>query len=64
MQLGTHLCDRILIMCLFKRPKSSRYCRQPLLNNLLASIALSFIASGESSETKMHKQYFTALRTN
>ncbi|XP_042262650.1 uncharacterized protein LOC121894245 isoform X2 [Thunnus maccoyii] len=28
------------------RPKSSRYCRQPLLNNLSASIALSFIASG------------------
>ncbi|XP_033181125.1 probable intracellular septation protein A [Mastacembelus armatus] len=30
------------------RPKSSRYCRQPLLNNLSASIALSFIASGLS----------------
>ncbi|XP_051269799.1 uncharacterized protein LOC127371169 [Dicentrarchus labrax] len=30
------------------RPKSSRYCRQPLLNNLSASIALSFIASGFS----------------
>ncbi|XP_053171061.1 uncharacterized protein LOC128354961 [Scomber japonicus] len=29
-----------------ERPKSSRYCRQPLLNNLSASIALSFIASG------------------
>ncbi|XP_033482572.1 uncharacterized protein LOC117256937 [Epinephelus lanceolatus] len=28
------------------RPKSSRYCRQPLLNNLSASIALSFIATG------------------
>ncbi|KAA8593347.1 hypothetical protein FQN60_009463 [Etheostoma spectabile] len=28
------------------RPKSSRYCKQPLLNNLSASIALSFIASG------------------
>ncbi|XP_034389455.1 uncharacterized protein LOC117731301 isoform X2 [Cyclopterus lumpus] len=26
------------------RPTSSRYCRQPLLNNLSASIALSFIA--------------------
>ncbi|XP_041818329.1 uncharacterized protein LOC121624603 isoform X2 [Chelmon rostratus] len=31
-----------------KLPKSSRYCRQPLLNNLSASIALSFIASGFS----------------
>ncbi|KAM8916943.1 uncharacterized protein AB9W97_021766 isoform 2-T2 [Spinachia spinachia] len=31
------------------RPKSSRYCRQPLLNNLSASIALSFIASGLSA---------------
>ncbi|XP_070759290.1 uncharacterized protein [Enoplosus armatus] len=30
------------------RPKSSRYCWQPLLNNLSASIALSFIASGFS----------------
>ncbi|XP_078104859.1 uncharacterized protein LOC144516979 [Sander vitreus] len=30
------------------RPKSSRYCRQPLLNNLSASIALAFIASGFS----------------
>ncbi|XP_037346911.2 uncharacterized protein LOC119230053 isoform X1 [Pungitius pungitius] len=30
------------------RPKSSRYCGQPLLNNLAASIALSFIASGLS----------------
>ncbi|XP_070813749.1 uncharacterized protein [Chaetodon trifascialis] len=30
------------------RPKSSRYCRQPLLNNLSASIALSFTASGFS----------------
>ncbi|XP_035007711.1 uncharacterized protein LOC124851082 isoform X2 [Hippoglossus stenolepis] len=30
------------------RPKSSRYCRQPLLNNLSASVALSFIASGFS----------------
>ncbi|XP_036955647.1 uncharacterized protein LOC119020451 [Acanthopagrus latus] len=30
------------------RPKSSRYCRHPLLNNLSASIALSFIASGFS----------------
>ncbi|KAK5872595.1 hypothetical protein PBY51_013279 [Eleginops maclovinus] len=29
-------------------PKSSRYCRQPLLNNLSASIALSFIAAGFS----------------
>ncbi|XP_039971981.1 uncharacterized protein LOC120783225 isoform X2 [Xiphias gladius] len=27
------------------RPKSSRYCRQPLLSSLSASIALSFIAS-------------------
>uniref|UniRef100_UPI0037E76E44 uncharacterized protein n=1 Tax=Semicossyphus pulcher TaxID=241346 RepID=UPI0037E76E44 len=30
------------------RPKSSRYCSQPLLNNLSASIALSFIAAGFS----------------
>ncbi|XP_037632835.1 probable intracellular septation protein A [Sebastes umbrosus] len=30
------------------RPTSSRYCRQPLLNNLSASIALSFVASGFS----------------
>ncbi|XP_041836764.1 uncharacterized protein LOC121636964 [Melanotaenia boesemani] len=30
------------------RPKSSRYCRQPLLNNLSTSVALSFIASGFS----------------
>ncbi|XP_038552964.1 probable intracellular septation protein A isoform X2 [Micropterus salmoides] len=30
------------------RPKSSRYCRQPLLNNLSASIAFSFVASGFS----------------
>ncbi|KAM6927213.1 uncharacterized protein FYW49_003410 [Xenentodon cancila] len=29
-------------------PKSTRYCRQPLLNNLSASVALSFIASGFS----------------
>ncbi|XP_035760432.1 uncharacterized protein LOC102796316 [Neolamprologus brichardi] len=28
------------------RPKSSRYCRQPLLNNLSASVALSLMASG------------------
>ncbi|XP_069005208.1 uncharacterized protein [Embiotoca jacksoni] len=28
------------------RPKSTRYCRQPLLNNLSTSIAVSFIASG------------------
>nr|XP_057945632.1 uncharacterized protein LOC131139738 [Doryrhamphus excisus] len=30
------------------RPKSSRYCKQPLVNNLSASIALSLIASGFS----------------
>ncbi|XP_037535730.1 uncharacterized protein LOC119412765 [Nematolebias whitei] len=30
------------------RPKSSRYCRQPLLNNLAISVALSIIASGFS----------------
>ncbi|TWW61993.1 hypothetical protein D4764_04G0006400 [Takifugu flavidus] len=30
------------------RPKSSRYCRQPLLNNLSASIAFSFVASSFS----------------
>ncbi|XP_068171178.1 uncharacterized protein [Antennarius striatus] len=30
------------------RSKSSRYCKQPLLNNLSASIAFSFIASGFS----------------
>ncbi|XP_054878597.1 uncharacterized protein LOC129353332 isoform X2 [Poeciliopsis prolifica] len=28
------------------RSKSSRYCRQPLLNNLSASVALSIVASG------------------
>ncbi|XP_056156829.1 uncharacterized protein LOC130130990 [Lampris incognitus] len=30
------------------RPKSSRYCQQPLLNNLSAFVALSFVASGFS----------------
>ncbi|XP_068598172.1 uncharacterized protein [Brachionichthys hirsutus] len=30
------------------RPKSSRYCKQPLLNNLSASVASSFIAAGFS----------------
>ncbi|XP_059184856.1 uncharacterized protein LOC131968130 [Centropristis striata] len=30
------------------RPRSWRYCKQPLLNNLSASIASSFIASGFS----------------
>ncbi|XP_057703006.1 uncharacterized protein LOC130922310 [Corythoichthys intestinalis] len=30
------------------RPKSARYCKQPLLNNLAASIALSIIATGFS----------------
>ncbi|XP_054878589.1 uncharacterized protein LOC129353332 isoform X1 [Poeciliopsis prolifica] len=30
------------------RSKSSRYCRQPLLNNLSASVALSIVASGLS----------------
>ncbi|XP_061730600.1 uncharacterized protein LOC133535109 isoform X2 [Nerophis ophidion] len=30
------------------RPKSSRYCKQPLVNNMSASIALSLIASGFS----------------
>ncbi|XP_037831176.1 uncharacterized protein LOC119616964 isoform X3 [Kryptolebias marmoratus] len=30
------------------RPKSSRYCRQPLLNNLAISVALSIVASGFS----------------
>ncbi|XP_033823158.1 uncharacterized protein LOC117371566 [Periophthalmus magnuspinnatus] len=30
------------------RPKSSRYCREPLLNNLSASIILSCIATGFS----------------
>ncbi|XP_056462819.1 uncharacterized protein LOC130402612 [Gadus chalcogrammus] len=30
------------------RPKSSRYCQQPLLNNLSASLAMSIIASGFS----------------
>ncbi|KAL0978725.1 hypothetical protein UPYG_G00174350 [Umbra pygmaea] len=28
------------------RPKSSRFCQQPLLNNLTACIALSFMATG------------------
>ncbi|XP_030231401.1 uncharacterized protein LOC115557604 isoform X3 [Gadus morhua] len=31
-----------------KLPKSSRYCQQPLLNNLSASLAMSIIASGFS----------------
>ncbi|CAJ1050588.1 probable intracellular septation protein A [Xyrichtys novacula] len=31
-----------------RSPKSSRYCSQPLLNNLSASIALSFITAGFS----------------
>lgn len=46
----SHLYERVLmrVSVLFKRPKSSRYCRRPLLNNLTASIASSFIASGES----------------
>lgn len=39
-------------ICFVQRPKSSRYCRQPLLNNLSASIALSFIASGKSSRIR------------
>ncbi|XP_055016314.1 uncharacterized protein LOC129410996 [Boleophthalmus pectinirostris] len=30
------------------RPKSSRYCKEPLLNNLSASIVLSCIAAGFS----------------
>ncbi|XP_059925075.1 uncharacterized protein LOC132470452 isoform X2 [Gadus macrocephalus] len=30
------------------RPKSSRYCQQPLLNNLSAFLAMSIIASGFS----------------
>lgn len=35
-------------VCFVSSSKSSRYCRQPLLNNLSASISLSFIASGET----------------
>lgn len=38
------LCD--VIFCFILRPKSSRYCRQPLLINLTAFLALSIIASG------------------
>ena len=34
------------IFCFNLRSKSSRYCRQPLLNNLSAFMALSIIASG------------------
>ncbi|XP_031157396.1 uncharacterized protein LOC116051265 isoform X1 [Sander lucioperca] len=44
------------------RPKSSRYCRQPLLNNLSASIALSFIASGKSHHIR-HISKTHALHT-
>ncbi|XP_071190990.1 uncharacterized protein [Salvelinus alpinus] len=38
----------VLIPQLFvlTRPKSSRYCQQPLLNNLTAFIVLSFMATG------------------
>ncbi|KAF6726097.1 hypothetical protein FQA47_007555 [Oryzias melastigma] len=39
------LIPQIYIMA---RPKSSRYCKQPLLINLCVSVALSFIASGFS----------------
>ncbi|XP_078803158.1 uncharacterized protein tardbpb [Oryzias latipes] len=39
------LIPQIYIMA---RPKSSRYCSQPLLVNLSASVVLSFIASGFS----------------
>lgn len=48
----------MMVFVLFKRPTSSRYCRRPLLNNLTASIALSFIASGKSPKHKSsdHKQ--------
>ncbi|XP_034022206.1 uncharacterized protein LOC117506739 [Thalassophryne amazonica] len=40
----------VLVPQLFvmRRPSSSRYCKQPLLNNLSAFTALSFIASGYS----------------
>ncbi|XP_077459311.1 uncharacterized protein LOC144075794 [Stigmatopora argus] len=30
------------------RPKSARYCRRPLLSNLVASVALSLVATGFS----------------
>ncbi|XP_051804632.1 uncharacterized protein LOC127534162 [Acanthochromis polyacanthus] len=40
--------QRLKLLYVMGRSKSSRYCRQPLLNNLSASIALSFIASGFS----------------
>ncbi|XP_039468070.1 uncharacterized protein LOC120440207 isoform X1 [Oreochromis aureus] len=38
--------SEIKIFYVMGRPKSSRYCRQPLLNNLSASVALSLMASG------------------
>ncbi|XP_023180421.1 uncharacterized protein LOC111605820 isoform X2 [Xiphophorus maculatus] len=38
------------------RSKSSRYCRQPLLNNLSASVALSIVASGESNHMQLKKK--------
>ncbi|XP_075967246.1 uncharacterized protein LOC142970711 [Anarhichas minor] len=40
--------SEVKIFYVMGRPTSSRYCRQPLLNNLSASIALSFVASGFS----------------
>ncbi|XP_033938068.1 uncharacterized protein [Pseudochaenichthys georgianus] len=40
-------------------PKSSRYCRQPLLSNLSASIALSFIATGEPMHIRHISERFT-----
>ncbi|KAM4588297.1 uncharacterized protein PAE49_002795 isoform 1-T1 [Odontesthes bonariensis] len=33
------------------RPKSSRYCGQPLLNNMSAFVALTVIAAGESYQS-------------
>ena len=34
------------MFCFNLRPQSSRYCQQPLLNNLAAFLAMSIIASG------------------
>ena len=39
-------CWTYSMFCFNLRPKSSRYCQQPLLNNLSASLAMSIIASG------------------
>ncbi|XP_054640178.1 uncharacterized protein LOC129186191 [Dunckerocampus dactyliophorus] len=45
------------------RPKSSRYCKQPLVNNLSASIALSLIASGQNdASTHFNAIHYVLIR--